>query len=114
MTLVDTSVWIDHFRNGNEKLKDLLVNNEVMAHPFIIGELACGTFKNRAEILALLGKLPSAVVAEHQEVLRLIEAKKLYGRGIGLIHAHLLASSLLAKAELLTLDGPLQKLTARS
>jgi predicted nucleic acid-binding protein len=113
MILVDTSVWIDHFRNGNARLKDLLTNNEVMIHPFIIGELACGSIRNRREILGLLSKLPFAVVAEHQEVLRLIETKKLHGKGIGLIDAHLLASALLTKAELLTLDRPLQKLLTR-
>jgi predicted nucleic acid-binding protein len=113
MTLVDTSVWIDHFRNGNARLKSLLVNSEVMIHPFIIGEIACGSLKNRSEILSLLNELPSSVVAEHQEVLKLMEAKKLHGKGIGWTDAHLLASALLTNVELLTLDRPLQKLVDR-
>ena len=107
MTLVDTSVWIEHFRRGNARLKQLLLNNEVMVHPFVIGELACGTLKNRHEILGLLGELPSVDLAEHQEVLRLIEDRRLYGKGIGLIDAHLLASALITKVPLLTMDKAL-------
>ena len=112
MILVDTSVWIDHFRNGNAELKELLISNEVMVHPFIIGELACGSIKNRNEILGLLNELPRTMIAEHQEVLRLIEEKKLYGKGIGLIDAHLVASALLSKVRLLTMDKPLEKVIA--
>ena len=89
MILVDTSVWIDHFRNGNAELGELLTSSEVMIHPFIIGELACGSMKNRKEILGLLNELPRADIAEHQEVLKLIEDRRLYGKGIGLIDAHL-------------------------
>ena len=51
MVLVDTSVWIDHFRNNNNKLTEILISDEVSCHPFIIGELACGNIKNRKEIL---------------------------------------------------------------
>jgi predicted nucleic acid-binding protein len=112
MMLVDTSVWIDHFRRGNAQLKELLLGNEAVIHPFIIGELACGLMKNRSEILGLLRELPMAVVAEHDEVLKLIEAKELYGKGIGLIDAHLIASALLTKIGLLTLDKDLEKLSA--
>ena len=113
MTLVDTSVWVDHLRNGNARLQDLLTNNEVKIHPFVIGELACGSIRNRSEILGLLGELPPAVVADHGEVLKLIGAKKLHGKGIGFVDAHLLASALLSTAELLTLDGALLKLSAK-
>jgi hypothetical protein len=112
MILVDTSVWIDHFRNGHAVLEKLLISNEVMIHPFIIGELACGSIKNRNEILGLLNELPSAVVADHQEVLKLIEDRKLYGKGIGLIDAHLIASALISKVRLLTMDKPLEKVVA--
>ena len=112
MILVDTSVWIDHFRNGNAELKELLISNEVMVHPFIIGELACGSIKNRNEILSLLNELPRTVIAEHHEVLRLLEERKLYGKGIGLIDAHLVASALLSKVRLLTMDKPLEKVVA--
>ena len=112
MILVDTSVWIDHFRNGNAELEQLLIAGEVMIHPFIIGELACGSIKNRTEILELLGELPHANVAEHLEVLRLIEDRKLHGKGIGLIDAHLIASALISKTRLLTIDKPLAKVVA--
>jgi len=112
MILVDTSVWIDHFRNGNAQLGELLISNEVMIHPFIIGELACGSIKNRKEILGLLNELPRADIAEHQEVLRLIEDRRLYGKGIGLIDAHLIASALISKVRLLTMDKTLEKVVA--
>jgi predicted nucleic acid-binding protein len=107
MILVDTSVWIDHFRNDNAELRKLLNNNEVMTHPFIIGELACGLIQNRSEILNLLAELPAVITADHQEVLKLIESKKLYGSGIGLIDAHLIASALITKVGIFTLDKPL-------
>jgi predicted nucleic acid-binding protein len=110
MILVDTSVWVDHFRRGNARLRDLLNNNEVLTHPFIVGELACGGIKNRAEILSLLNELPLAVVADHQEVMKLIETRRLYGKGLGLIDAHLIASALLTKVDLMTLDKVLAKL----
>jgi predicted nucleic acid-binding protein len=109
MVLVDTSIWIDHFRNDNNMLKELLNNNEVLIHPFILGELACGSMRNRVEILNLLKELPLAVVADNQEVLKLIENKKLYGKGIGFIDAHLIASALLTKVRLLTMHKPLEK-----
>ena len=82
-----------------------------MIHPFII-ELACGSIKNRNEILALLSELPCAVIADHQEVLKLIEDRKLYGKGIGLIDAHLIASALISKVRLLTMDKQLEKVVA--
>jgi predicted nucleic acid-binding protein len=109
MTLVDTSVWIDHFRNGNPQLEELLINNEVITHPFVIGELACGSIRNRNQILGLLKELPAADVAEQQEVLRFIEDRKLFGKGIGLIDAHLIASALISKVRLLTMDKALGK-----
>ena len=112
MILVDTSVWIDHFRNGNARLEELLMNSEVTIHPFIIGELACGSMKNRKEILSLLDELPSATIAEHEEVLKLIEERKLFGKGMGLIDAHLVASALISKTGLLTMDKTLEKVAA--
>jgi predicted nucleic acid-binding protein len=112
MILVDTSVWVDHFTNGNEGLKTLLYNGEVLIHPFIIGELACGSMKKRAEILGLLSELPESAIAEHREVLGLIDSKNLHGKGIGWIDAHLIASTLLTRAKLFTLDKPLRKVAA--
>ncbi|MGF1602208.1 MAG: type II toxin-antitoxin system VapC family toxin [Thermosynechococcaceae cyanobacterium] len=96
MILVDTSVWIDHFRTGEPYLVDLLNNEDALMHPFIIGELACGNLQNRKEILALLGNLPSVPHARNGEVLALIENCSLMGRGIGYIDVHLVGSVLLA------------------
>jgi predicted nucleic acid-binding protein len=104
MVLVDTSIWISHFRESNSHLKKLLMDESVACHPFIIGELACGNIKNRKEIISLLQALPQALVAENDEVLQFIEQKKLMGIGIGLIDVHLLASSLLTGLLLWTAD----------
>ncbi len=109
MILVDTSVWIDHFRSGNQGLRSLLNENKVLTHPFVIGELACGSLRNRSEILGLLHALPQAQLAEHHEVLAFIENVRLYGRGLGWIDAHLLASTLLSGSPLWTLDRRLAK-----
>ena len=107
MILVDTSVWIDHFRSGSARLAALLTEGEVLTHPFVIGELACGNLRRRREVVAALGSLPASPVAAHREVLRLLEEKKLTGRGVGWIDVHLVASALLAGCALWTLDGPL-------
>jgi len=109
MILVDTSVWVDHFRVGNRALKAILSRDMVFTHPFVIGELACGNLKNRAQILTDLNRLPSAQVATHEEVLQLVEQRVLWGCGIGWIDGHLLASALLSQCELWTLDRQLGK-----
>lgn len=96
MILVDTSVWIDHFRKGLPSLASLLSQNIVLMHPFILGELACGNLKSRQETLQLLANLPAAPKASDSEVLHFIERNKLMGKGIGLIDAHLLAATALA------------------
>lgn len=96
MILVDTSVWIDFLRAGEPALAGALETGLVLTHPFVIGELACGNLGNRGEILARLAALPSAPQATHAEVLHLIDAHRLMGRGIGYVDAHLLAASLLA------------------
>ena len=102
--LVDTSVWVEHFRRGDSALIALLNREEVECHPFIIGELACGLLRRRSEVLALLQRLPHAPVASHEEVLTFIERHRLMGRGIGWIDAHLLASAGLAGTILWTFD----------
>lgn len=107
MILVDTSVWIDHLRYGNAQLKSLLYGGEVLTHPFIVGELACGSLQNRVEILRHLQALPESRLADHSEVLQLIEHEQLYGRGIGLVDAHLLASARISGCRLWTLDKQL-------
>ena len=96
MILVDTSVWIDHLRSGESALATALEGGQVLMHPFVIGELACGNLDNRAEVLKLLGDLPAAPTAMDSEVLGLIERRALMGRGIGYIDVHLLASTALA------------------
>jgi predicted nucleic acid-binding protein len=81
MILVDTSVWVDHFRRGDRQLGDLLSRGQVLMHPFVRGELALGNLKPRAEILTLLSDLPHATVAEENELLHIIESRKLMGFG---------------------------------
>ena len=98
MILVDTSVWIEHLRAGDDLLARLLESTQVLTHPFVIGELACGNLSNRTEILSLLADLPRAVVATDVEVLLFIEQHKLMGRGVGYIDAHLLASTALGNS----------------
>lgn len=107
MVLVDTSVWVSHFRKGNAKLERLLNYGKVICHPFIIGELACGNIKNRAEILSLLQALPMAIQAEHEEVMNFIEDQGLMGKGLGYIDVHLLASALLSEVTIWTFDKKL-------
>ena len=109
MILVDTSVWIDHLRYGNPRLKELLLSESAACHPFVIGELACGNLGNRAETLSLMHALPSLPVAEDGEILYFIESHRLMGRGLGLVDIHLLASAELGEASLWTLDKRLQK-----
>jgi predicted nucleic acid-binding protein len=106
--LVDTSVWVDHFRRGNAVLEGLLNERKVLTHPLVIEELACGQMKDRKQKLDLLSKLPSAKVASHEEVMALIEANGLLGAGLGSVDAHLLASCRLTDAPLATLDAALQ------
>jgi len=113
MILVDTSVWIDHLRTGNRQLQALLEDADVLIHPFVVGELTCGTLRNRDEVLALLRALPEAPPAEHIEVMRLVERERLYGRGIGWIDAHLIASARLSSAPLWTLDRRLGHVASR-
>jgi len=108
MILVDTSVWIDHLRHTEPLLAAALDRGEVLTHPFVIGELACGNIRNRAEILSLLRELPASPEATNEETLRFIETRGLMGRGIGLIDVHLLASAALAGTALLwTMDNRL-------
>jgi hypothetical protein len=110
MVLVDTSVWIDHFRRENPELIKFLLNDQVVCHPFIVGELACGNFKNRSEILSLLQALPRIPLISDSEVLSFINEKKLYGKGIGWIDAHLLASIYTYGCSLFTLEKKLSQL----
>jgi predicted nucleic acid-binding protein len=104
MILVDTSVWIQHFRHGEQTLADRLSEGFVLMHPFVCGELGCGNLRNRSAILSDLRALPPAKLASDEEVGRLIEDRKLWGRGLGWIDVHLLASALLSHCGFWTLD----------
>ena len=109
MILVDTSIWIDHLRAGDTDLVALLNSAQVLSHPFVVGELACGNLCNRDEVLTLIGELPQVTVATDAEVLYFIEHQGLMGRGIGYIDAHLLAAaSLVSPARLWTRDKRLR------
>ena len=108
MVLVDTSVWVNHFRRGEHHLVKLLMDAEVACHFFIIGELACGNIGNRAEILDLLRSLPLAPAINLDEYLYFVERNQLYGIGIGFVDVHLLASAKLAGVPLWTNDKKLQ------
>ena len=104
MVLVDTSIWVAHLRNGNRQLEQLLMDAEVICHPFIIGELACGNINNRSEILSLLKSLPSAPVLEFDEFLFFIDENQLMRIGIGFVDVHILASAKLSGTLLWTTD----------
>jgi len=113
MVLVDTSVWVAHLRAGENGLIGLLNNSQVLIHPFIIGELACGNLKNRAEILSLLQSLTVATVAEHTEVMQFIEDHQLMSRGIGYVDVHLLTSVMLNGVSIWTFDKKLKAAAAQ-
>jgi predicted nucleic acid-binding protein len=103
--LVDTSVWVDHLRANDKALVALLETGAVLAHPFVIGELALGNLRQREIVLNALSDLPRTSVATDLEVLHFINRHSLFGRGIGYIDAHLLAAvQLTAGAELWTND----------
>lgn len=92
MILADTSIWVDHLRARDETLVDLLDAGRVLAHPFVIGELALGNLRQRDLVLADLQDLPQARVATEREILELIDRRQLFGRGIGYVDVHLLAA----------------------
>jgi predicted nucleic acid-binding protein len=112
--LVDTSVWIDHLKSGDAMLADLLGTERVLAHSFVIGELALGSLRQRSAVIGYLGDLPQATVANDDEVLMLIEQEQLYGSGIGYVDAHLLASTRLTPGTLIwTRDRRLRQAAAQ-
>jgi predicted nucleic acid-binding protein len=112
--LVDSSVWVDHLRSGNATLARMLDTGQVLAHPFVVGELALGSLRQRDVILAALQDLPQAIVASEVEVLRFINAQGLHGLGIGYVDSHLLASARLTLGgSLWTRDRRLHAVAAR-
>jgi predicted nucleic acid-binding protein len=104
LILVDTSVWVDHLRDGLPELAVRLEEGQVLMHPWVIGELACGHLKRRREVLELLQGLPGAMVASDGEVLLLNDRASLMGRGLGFVDLHLLASARLSHCRLWTQD----------
>lgn len=107
MVLVDTSVWVSHFREGSKKLSGLLNEGSVLCHPFIIGELACGNLKDRTVILSYLKLLPMSKESEAEEVLSFIESNQFMVQGMGYVDIHLLTSAVLTGVSLWTLDKKL-------
>lgn len=110
MILADTSIWIDHLRSENEEMRKHLHQGEIVIHPFIIAELALGSLSRRTKTLELLDLLPQVRMPRLSEVRLMIEARRLYSKGIGLIDAHLIASVFVDSPTLLwTRDKPLRK-----
>lgn len=113
MILVDTSIWVGHLRAGDAGLKALLSSDQVLVHPFVIGELALGNLPRRKQVLDSLRDLPSTIEADDAEVLDFIERHALHGIGIGYVDAHLLASARLTAVFLWTHDKCLHEAAAR-
>ncbi|MDH7785559.1 putative nucleic acid-binding protein [Ochrobactrum sp. 19YEA23] len=95
MILADTSIWIDHFRRGDNDLVKIIGNDLLLCHPAVIGELALGSLRDRTAVLTFLRAQRETIVATHDEVMTLIERHNVFGMGIGYTDAHLLASVLL-------------------
>ncbi len=112
MVLVDTSIWVSHLRKAHRLLGSLLEEGAVCSHPCVIGELACGSLKNRDEILSLLRALPAAEVLDHEEVLVFLERNQLMGKGLGYVDVHLLGSAILSSVSLWTADRCLARCAA--
>lgn len=113
--LVDSSVWVGHFKQRNEHLVALLEADAVVCHPFIVAEVACGTPPNRKAIISLLSELESAPVATQDELLALLDARQLYGRGCGFVDLSLLASALFSERTLIwTLDKRFELLAVQA
>jgi hypothetical protein len=114
MILIDTSVWVRHLRQGDPALIACLDAGEALGHPLVIGEIAMGNLRERAQVLGSLRALPAAVVASDDEVMAFVERERLYGRGVGYVDAHLLASARLTPdTSLWTLDRRLADVATR-
>ena len=109
MILVDTSIWVDHFRNGSRSLERWLLEGMVARHDFVLEELALGQLKNRVEILRLLESLPEIPVLSHEEYLYLVGEHQLFGKGLGLVDIHLLGAAMASKSGIATLDKALSR-----
>ena len=113
MILVDTSVWVDHFRAADRRLAELLEDGHVLCHPFVVGELACGHLRRRAEVLSLLADLPRLPVLATGDVMRFIDGHRLMGKGLGWIDMHVLAAAFASHETLWTKDRRLAEAAGR-
>lgn len=105
MILVDTSIWIDHFRHGDLELSKIIEDDRLLCHPFVIGELALGSLRERDAVIAFLAAQREAAIATHAEVMTVIDRYAIFSMGIGYTDAHLLTSTLLdRRASLWTRD----------
>ena len=111
MVLVDTSIWIDFLKDGNDLLREFLENGQVMVHPLIVGELSCGNISKRSNFLSLINELPQVKESSHEEVMHFIENKKLFGKGVGFIDLHILSSAILSNVPLWTGDKRLANIS---
>jgi predicted nucleic acid-binding protein len=109
MILVDTSIWVNHFRQADAVLAQLLTDAAAGVHPFIVGELACGNLKNRAVTLGDLARLLQTPIASEAEIHHLLESSRLWGKGLGWVDLHLLAAAKLAGWGLFTADRALRR-----
>jgi len=108
VVIADTSVWVSHLRVGRPALETLLLEMEVVCHPYIVGELSCGNINNRTEFLSLLQALPMLPVITQEEFLHFVDSHKLMGTGVGFVDVHLLASSRLTGIPIWAEDTKLQ------
>jgi predicted nucleic acid-binding protein len=92
MVLIDTSIWVDFIRLGNEELAQLLRQDRVLMHDMVLGEIACGSLQLRTDRLEVLAELPRISSAEHNEVMGFIDKNQLFGCGIGYVDNHLLTA----------------------
>ena len=114
MLLVDSGIWIDHLREADPAVEQALLAGEVLGHPFVTGEIAMGSLKDRGAVIESLQHLAQAQLASDEEVLALVEQRRLFSLGLGWIDAHLLASTLLTRdARLWTRDRRLREAAER-
>jgi len=113
MTLVDTSIWIDHFRLPDARLAQLLTTNSARVHPFVLGELAAGNLPKRQATLVHLGRLPQVPAAQESDVHHLLESNHLWGKGLGWVDLHLLSAALVSGCNILTADHAMMAAATR-